>query len=378
MAIANTTKAITQRRTDPYGNARGTATAAWPGDRGFLNKVEDSTGLTQVGARYYEARIGRFVSVDPVFDTSAPQQWGAYSYGDNNPVAYWDPSGLWSIKSAWNSAKKKASSAWKATTRFVNKYQAEIVGGVVGGVVTGACLAASWGVGSVGCAALGGAAAGAATNLWKSKVQKTQKFSWASLARDVGVGAVVGGATAGLQGIASAALRRGASAVAAAAQRGAGAAVSGARAAASEVRGRVAAAAATGADRGSISIGSAGRERAAIAAADSTTAPAVGGGSPRAPGFVVHPNGEAVIVPEGASGPFPTRNGRGVQFTGGAGGRGLESSVSSVRIMDPVTTGQYPYPNGYVSYANSRGQAVNPFNGETVGKASPWWHWGFE
>jgi hypothetical protein len=205
-----------------------------------------------------------------VFDTSAPQQWGAYSYGDNNPVAYWDPSGLWSIKSAWNSAKKKASSAWKATTRFVNKYQAEIVGGVVGGVVTAGCLAATAGAGSVGCAALGGAAAGAATNLWKSKVQKTQKFSWAGLARDVGVGAVVGGVTGSLQGVASAALRRGVSAVAAAAQRGAGAAASGARAAASGMQGRVAAAVATGADRGSISLGSAGRESVASAGAGRT------------------------------------------------------------------------------------------------------------
>jgi hypothetical protein len=43
-------------------------------------------------------------------------------------------------------------------------------------------------------AALGGAAAGAATNLWKSKVQRTQSFSWASLARDTGVGALAGAA----------------------------------------------------------------------------------------------------------------------------------------------------------------------------------------
>ncbi len=90
ISIANTTKAVTQRRTDPYGNARGTATGTWPGDRGFLNKVQDSSGLTQVGARYYDAKIGRFISVDPVFDMASPQQWGAYSYADNNPVSFSD------------------------------------------------------------------------------------------------------------------------------------------------------------------------------------------------------------------------------------------------------------------------------------------------
>jgi RHS repeat-associated protein len=202
MAIANTTKAITQRRTDPYGNARGAATTAWPGDHGFMNKVQDASGLTQVGARYYDALIGRFISVDPVFDQSAPQSWGSYSYADNNPVAYWDPTGMWSWKNAWNKVKRTASSAAHGVNRFVHKYQAEIVGAVVGGVVTFGCLAATAGTGSVGCAALGGAAGGAATNLWRSKVQKTQPFSWRSLARDTVVGGVVGAVAGPVSGAA--------------------------------------------------------------------------------------------------------------------------------------------------------------------------------
>lgn len=63
----------------------------WPGDRAFPNKPLDATGLTQVGARYYEASIGRFISVDPVMDTAKPQQWAACSYAENNPIAYSDP-----------------------------------------------------------------------------------------------------------------------------------------------------------------------------------------------------------------------------------------------------------------------------------------------
>jgi hypothetical protein len=44
----------------------------------------------------------------------------------------------------------------------------------------------------VGCAALGGAAAGAATNIYRSKVQHLQSFSWRSLAMETGVGALAG------------------------------------------------------------------------------------------------------------------------------------------------------------------------------------------
>jgi RHS repeat-associated protein len=196
VAIGNTTQAVTKRRMDPYGNVRGGA-VSWPGDRSFLNKPLDATGLTSIGARYYDALIGRFVSVDPVMDLGSPQQWAAYSYADNNPIARSDPTGLLSIGSAWKNVTSAVSRGGSATSRWVRTHQAEIVGGVVGAVVTGGCLAASWGVGSVGCAALGGAAAGAVSNLWKSQVQKTQKFSWGSLALDTGVGAVVGAVSGG-------------------------------------------------------------------------------------------------------------------------------------------------------------------------------------
>ncbi len=91
--------------------------------------------------------------------------------------------------------------------------------------------------------------------------------------------------------------------------------------------------------------------------------------------FIVRPNGETIIVPEGASGPYPVRTGNGFQFTGGQGGHGLDPRVTGVRVMDPKTTGTYQYPNGYVSYMNVEDQAVNPLTGQTVSKADPWWHW---
>jgi hypothetical protein len=100
-------------------------------------------------------------------------------------------------------------------------------------------------------------------------------------------------------------------------------------------------------------------------------------GTPRAPDFVVHPNGDVVPVPTGAVGPLPVQSGKGFQYVGGSGGHGLDPRVTDVRIMDPVTTGKYPYPDGYVSYSNSAGQAVNPYTGQTVAKSDPFWHWSF-
>lgn len=204
LSIDNTTKAVTQRRMDPYGGTRGAA-VPWVGDRGFLNKPVDTTGLTQVGARYYDSAVGRFISVDPIMDMSRPQQWGGYSYSENNPITYADPTGLLSWRSAWNKVKNGARNAFNSTRSFVRKYQAEIVGGIAGVVVTGGCLVATGGAGSIGCMALGGAAAGAVTNLWRSKVQRTQPFSWGSLARDTLFGAAAGAAGGGLGRIAAAA-----------------------------------------------------------------------------------------------------------------------------------------------------------------------------
>jgi len=88
------------------------------------------------------------------------------------------------------------------------------------------------------------------------------------------------------------------------------------------------------------------------------------------PDYVVSPNGDVVPIPDGATGPIPAQNGAGFRYTGGSGGSGLDPRVTDVRIMDPTPR----YPNGYVSYSNASGQAVNPFTGQTVSRSSSWWH----
>lgn len=89
-----TTTSVAKHYTLPFGEQRGEDSA--PGDHEFLGKVrDDATGLTLVGARWYDETVGRFLSVDPIMDLADPQQWNAYAYANNNPITYSDPTGLW-------------------------------------------------------------------------------------------------------------------------------------------------------------------------------------------------------------------------------------------------------------------------------------------
>ncbi|NLT53990.1 MAG: RHS repeat-associated core domain-containing protein, partial [Actinomycetales bacterium] len=92
--IAADTQAVTKRYTTPFGASRGT-NPAWVDDKTFLGKPTDQqTGLTHVGAREYDPLIGRFISVDPVMNTTKPLSLNGYTYTENNPVTIADPSGL--------------------------------------------------------------------------------------------------------------------------------------------------------------------------------------------------------------------------------------------------------------------------------------------
>ncbi|MFI6286663.1 RHS repeat-associated core domain-containing protein [Streptomyces sp. NPDC051018] len=95
LALDGTTQAVTKRFTTPFGAARGGAVGgAWPDDKRFLGKPEDTaTGLTHIGAREYDPGIGQFISVDPVLEASKPQTMNGYSYAANNPASFSDPTG---------------------------------------------------------------------------------------------------------------------------------------------------------------------------------------------------------------------------------------------------------------------------------------------
>ncbi|MCX4819014.1 polymorphic toxin-type HINT domain-containing protein [Streptomyces sp. NBC_01142] len=96
LAITADSLALTQRRSLPFGGTRGTTPEAWAGTKGFVGGTDDTgtTGLTHLGAREYDSTIGRFLSVDPLMDLADPQHLNGYTYSENNPVTYSDPTGL--------------------------------------------------------------------------------------------------------------------------------------------------------------------------------------------------------------------------------------------------------------------------------------------
>ncbi|MGY5010238.1 RHS repeat-associated core domain-containing protein [Streptomyces sp. 900105755] len=95
LVLDATTLACTKRYTTPFGSSRGTKPTSWPDDKRFLGKpADDTTGLTQLGARQYDPVTARFLSTDPVLEPDKPQTLNGYAYGNNNPATFTDPTGL--------------------------------------------------------------------------------------------------------------------------------------------------------------------------------------------------------------------------------------------------------------------------------------------
>jgi RHS repeat-associated protein len=65
----------------------------------FTGKERDTeSGLDDMGARYYSAGFGRFLSADPLLSSGRPgypQSWNRYAYTLDNPLRYVDPTGLY-------------------------------------------------------------------------------------------------------------------------------------------------------------------------------------------------------------------------------------------------------------------------------------------
>jgi RHS repeat-associated protein len=63
----------------------------------FTGKERDTeSGNDYFGARYYASSMGRFMSVDPAFESEIlelPQTWNRYSYVYNRPTYSNDPDG---------------------------------------------------------------------------------------------------------------------------------------------------------------------------------------------------------------------------------------------------------------------------------------------
>ncbi|MFC8618599.1 RHS repeat-associated core domain-containing protein [Micromonospora purpureochromogenes] len=223
IAINAGTQNVTIRRQTPYGVSRD-ANTVWVNGKGFVGGDVDPTNLVNIGARQYDQVLGRFISVDPVMELSEPQQWNAYSYANNSPVTLSDPTGRSPFDAQWDGAPPSKQSQQNmenaygtpennsstrppspedvvAAQQAHQRQEAErkqrecqasfwcrhagavgAVAGIAAGVIVGgACTAASFGVGAVGCAAIGGFVGGAVGSLVSNGLDADEE-SWGQLA----------------------------------------------------------------------------------------------------------------------------------------------------------------------------------------------------
>jgi|GEM_PF-6661493 len=87
---------VLSRRSENSDAQSITGSGGMPTDFGFAgHRYDSSTGLIYMGARYYDPKLGRFISPDPtVPEPGNPQSLNRYSYVENNPVTFIDPYGL--------------------------------------------------------------------------------------------------------------------------------------------------------------------------------------------------------------------------------------------------------------------------------------------
>ena len=124
----------------------------------FTGKEYDSsTALSYYGARYYDPELGRFTQADTIVQNPAnPQTLNRYSYCNNNPINYVDPSGHGWFSKIWSSivgavstivsilipplapAMWAINTAISAYTAYDTGNIAGLLGGIAGGAIFGA------------------------------------------------------------------------------------------------------------------------------------------------------------------------------------------------------------------------------------------------
>lgn len=83
-----------------YSDPNGAGSASPTTTRGFTgHEMVDSTGIIHMNGRIYDAALGRFLQPDPLVQSpDNAQSWNAYTYVFNNPLAYTDPTGMFTFR----------------------------------------------------------------------------------------------------------------------------------------------------------------------------------------------------------------------------------------------------------------------------------------
>jgi RHS repeat-associated protein len=83
-----------QARYLPYGQERWTSGPAQTDFTFTGQRADNYTHLIEMGARWYDPQLNRWISPDSIVQQPAnPQTLNRYSYANANPVRYNDPSG---------------------------------------------------------------------------------------------------------------------------------------------------------------------------------------------------------------------------------------------------------------------------------------------
>ncbi|GAB4507537.1 MAG: hypothetical protein Tsb0026_03400 [Sulfuricaulis sp.] len=131
--ITNATGGVVQRLSyDAWGkrrNANGTDTTGITAQtiRGFTShEHDDEVALINMNAREYDPIIARFISPDSIVPGALNSQaYNRYTYVNNNPLSYIDPSGHFSLKKAvQNVARAAVGSALVGSGTFAVAYAA--------------------------------------------------------------------------------------------------------------------------------------------------------------------------------------------------------------------------------------------------------------
>jgi len=118
-------QAVASGRYHLYG-ARKTSTDTTGNPFAYNGEARDDTGLDYLRARYYDSQGGTFLTEDsyPGEDTD-PLSQNLYSYVQNNPVNYTDPSGH---RMVWMGGEGESSRPRSINMRLQRFYQQSIVG----------------------------------------------------------------------------------------------------------------------------------------------------------------------------------------------------------------------------------------------------------
>ena len=102
-----------------WGDIRSGPDNALPTDYAFTGqRMQGETGLYQMGARWYDALTGRWLSADTIVPGAGnPQSLNRYTYVNNNPMSYTDPDGH-TIRSALNLVRKYRDRIKEIATQY--------------------------------------------------------------------------------------------------------------------------------------------------------------------------------------------------------------------------------------------------------------------